>query len=142
MATEKAKSKIGRWVDETMKGKFDNFVGSRKKSSSNTTTKLNNDIPILPDADENIDADLLHSVKPAELHSRVTESAYEDETTRPPINLADIDLGLLFSNMTRKHQLKDVGADERDVGSMIQRHLKLLNIGSENAGENEHRHST
>ncbi|CAH1721438.1 unnamed protein product [Aphis gossypii] len=91
-----------------MKGKFDNFVGSRKKSSSNTTTKINNDIPILPDADENIDADLLYSVKPAELHSRVTESAYEDETMRPPINLPDIDLGLLFSNMTRKHHLEDV----------------------------------
>ncbi|KAF0765937.1 Uncharacterized protein FWK35_00003090 [Aphis craccivora] len=90
-------------------GKFDNFVGSRKKSSSNTTIKINNDIPILPDADENIDADLLYSVKPAELHSRMTESAYEDETMRPPINLPDIDLGLLFSNMTRKHHLEDVG---------------------------------
>lgn len=37
-----------------------------------------------------------------------TESAYEDETMRPPINLPDIDLGLLFSNMTRKHHLEDV----------------------------------
>lgn len=33
-------------------------------------TKTVSDIPILPDADENIDADLLYSVKPAELHSR------------------------------------------------------------------------
>ncbi|XP_060878989.1 uncharacterized protein LOC132951226 [Metopolophium dirhodum] len=141
MTAERAKSKIGRWVDETMKGKFDNFVGSRKKSSSsNTATKINNDIPIVPDADENIDADLLYSVKPAELHSRTTESIYEEETTRPPINLADIDLGLLFSNMTRKHHLEDVDADERDVGRMIQRHLKLLNIGT--VGEDEHRHST
>ncbi|XP_003248214.1 uncharacterized protein LOC100572022 isoform X1 [Acyrthosiphon pisum] len=137
MTAERAKSKIGRWVDETMKGKFDNFVGSRKKSSSsNTATKINNDIPIVPDADENIDADLLYSVKPAELHSRTTESTYEEETTRPPINLADIDLGLLFSNMTRKHHLEDVDADERDVGRMIQRHLKLLNIGT--VGEDEH----
>ncbi|KAL4141623.1 hypothetical protein QTP88_004231 [Uroleucon formosanum] len=143
MTAERAKSKIGRWVDETMKGKFDNFVGARKKSSSsNTATKINNDIPILPDADENIDADLLYSVKPAELHSRTTETNYEEETTRPPINLPDVDLGLLFNNMTRKHHLKDlqVDADERDVGRMIQRHLKLLNIGT--VGEDEHRHST
>ncbi|XP_022161655.1 uncharacterized protein LOC111027559 isoform X2 [Myzus persicae] len=119
-----------------MKGKFDNFVGSRKKSSSNTATKINNDIPILPDAEENIDADLLYTVKPAELHSRTTESTYEEETMRPPINLVDIDLGLLFSNMTQKHHLEDVDADERDVGRMIQRHLKLLNIGT--VVEDEH----
>ncbi|XP_022161654.1 uncharacterized protein LOC111027559 isoform X1 [Myzus persicae] len=136
MTAERAKSKIGRWVDETMKGKFDNFVGSRKKSSSNTATKINNDIPILPDAEENIDADLLYTVKPAELHSRTTESTYEEETMRPPINLVDIDLGLLFSNMTQKHHLEDVDADERDVGRMIQRHLKLLNIGT--VVEDEH----
>lgn len=29
------------------------------------------EIPMLPDADENFDADLLHSVKPAELHPRM-----------------------------------------------------------------------
>ncbi|KAL5240443.1 hypothetical protein ACI65C_007853 [Semiaphis heraclei] len=163
---ERAKSKIGRWVDETMKGKFDNFVGSRKKSStSNAATKISNDIPILPDADENIDADLLYSVKPAELHSRTynnidyldfgrtiiifdktrfllcyrTDSTYEEETMKPPINLADIDLGLLLSNMTQKHHLDEVDGDERDIGRMIQRHLKLLNIETED--EDEHRHS-
>lgn len=38
-----------------------------------------------------------------------TDSVYEDETTRPPITLtADIDLGTLFSNMTRKQHLDDV----------------------------------
>lgn len=29
------------------------------------------EIPVLPDADENIDAELLQSVKPAELHTRM-----------------------------------------------------------------------
>lgn len=36
------------------------------------------------------------------------ESVYEDETIRPPISLSDIDLGVLFSNMTRKQHLDDV----------------------------------
>lgn len=36
------------------------------------------------------------------------ESAYEDEIVRPPINLPDIDLGVLFSNMARKQHLEDV----------------------------------
>ncbi|VVC34087.1 Hypothetical protein CINCED_3A018798 [Cinara cedri] len=142
MTTERTKSKIGRWVDETMKGKFDNFVGSRKKSSANTaaaatgSTKSNNEIPTLPDADDNIDADLLNSVKPAELNSRTIESVCADETTRPPITLAaDIDLSMLFSNMTRKQHLEDVNADERDPIRMVQQHLKLLNIGSESADE-------
>jgi len=36
------------------------------------------------------------------------ESVYEDEITRPPINLTDIDLGVLFSNLTRKQHLEDV----------------------------------
>ncbi|XP_025410860.1 uncharacterized protein LOC112683889 [Sipha flava] len=132
MTTERTKSKIGRWVDETMKGKFDNFVGSRKKSTSNISSKTNNEIPVLPDADENIDAELLQSVKPAELHSRMTESAYEDKIMRPPIHLNDIDLGVLFANMAQKEHLENVNVGERDVGMMIQQHLKLLNIASEN----------
>lgn len=37
-----------------------------------------------------------------------TESVFEDETTRPPVSLTDIDLGVLFSNMTQKHHLENV----------------------------------
>lgn len=37
-----------------------------------------------------------------------TESVYEDEIIRPPVILPDIDLGVLFSNMTQKQNLEDV----------------------------------
>lgn len=36
---------------------------------------------------------------------------------------------------------RQVNADERDVGRMVQKHLKLLNIESENVEEDERCHT-
>ncbi|XP_050441480.1 uncharacterized protein LOC126846246 [Adelges cooleyi] len=133
MNTERAKSKIGRWVDETMKGKFDNFVGSRKKSSTNL--KLTNDIPTPPpDSDENNEVALFNT----EIDIQTLNSVSQNEMTKPPVTLDDIDLSALCSNLTRKQHLQDVIGDERpDIGRMIQTHGKLLMLNMDSTCNNK-----
>ncbi|XP_050522760.1 uncharacterized protein LOC126895196, partial [Daktulosphaira vitifoliae] len=113
------------------RGKFDTFVGSRRKSNSNSKSNTT----VVTDSDGNVESESSLIVKLDDTDVTNLNSIFKEEIKKPPVILADIDLTALYNNLTKIQHLEDViGNDRTNLDKMIQTHGKLLasNINSNN----------